>query len=497
MTYHFESLPFLFAMGVLCSLALTGLSRGFGRHIGLVDQPDGRRKIHARVVPLVGGIAVFASTVIVLAIAFFVSTPLANLVKSEAREMIGLLIGSTIICAVGILDDYRHLRGRYKLLGQIVAVAIVLFSGTRVDGVNIFGWDLDLGWVAIPFTMFFLLGAINSLNLLDGMDGLLGTVGTIVCLAFAVMAFMSGHFVNACIATALAGALVGFLRYNFPPASVFLGDAGSMLVGLVIGVLAIRCSLKGPATVALAAPAALLILPILDTAAAVIRRKLTGRSIFTTDRGHLHHCLLRGGLSHRRILMIVSGLCLLTVVGALSSMAYQNENLAILSALAVALILVTTGLFGCAEVVLIAKSLHSYFGAAIWSSRIERGIEVRLQGSAKWCELWKRLTGSAERLKLRSIALDVNSPAHHECYHARWSRPTAQFGEEPNSWSAVLLLNAWGQTVGQVAVSGHPDSEPVWRKLAELTELTDGIEAVISTQLHASAVEPQVETVSA
>src|SRR5205085_7444433 len=132
--------------------------------------------------------------------------------------------------------------------------------------------------------------------------------------------------------------------YNFPPASIFLGDSGSMLVGLVVGVLAIESSLKGPATVALAAPTALLTLPIFDTFAAILRRTLTGRSIYTTDRGHLHHCLLRSGLSNRTVLLCVSGCCLLTVAGALASLALQQELIALLSATTVVALLIVTGL---------------------------------------------------------------------------------------------------------------------------------------------------------
>jgi UDP-GlcNAc:undecaprenyl-phosphate GlcNAc-1-phosphate transferase len=491
---HFELTPLLllFVAGLFCSLVFTGLAQGIGKRIGLVDQPDGRRKIHAREVPLVGGIAVFISTVIVLVVAFVVPGPFNDSAESDARQLIGLLIGSVVICAVGVIDDYYHLRGRYKLLGQGLAVAIVMYSGLQVKIVTVFNWDLDLGWMAVPFTVFWLLGAINSLNLLDGMDGLLGTVGAIVCLAFAAMAAMLNHVVGACVATALAGALIGFLRYNAPPASVFLGDAGSMLVGLVIGVLAIRCCLKGPATVALAAPAALLILPILDTTAALVRRKLTGRSIFATDRGHLHHCLLRGGLSRIRTLLLVSGLCLLTVLGALGSVAYRNESLALISVAAVVFILVATGLFGCAEVVLLVKSIRDYAGSVIGTARTGREIEVRLQGSAEWSEFWKRLTGSADRLKLRSISMDVNSPAHHEGYHARWCRPSVKFGEEPNCWSAVIPLTAWGQTIGQVAVTGHPDADPVWQKVAELSAITDGIEAVLARIVPTEIMPTQV-----
>src|SRR5262249_14448388 len=205
------------------------------------------------------------------------------------------------------------------------AVTIVISSGLVVERVRLFHYHLEFGLLAIPFTIFWLLGAINALNLIDGMDGLLTSVGLIISAAIAVMAAYQGHWMAACMAVALAGALLGFLVYNFPPARMFLGDSGSMLIGLVIGVLALQSSLKGPATVALTAPAAILAIPIFDTAAAILRRKLTGRSIYTTDRGHLHHCLLGRGLSTRVVLLCISSFCLLTGLGALASLAWGNE----------------------------------------------------------------------------------------------------------------------------------------------------------------------------
>jgi UDP-GlcNAc:undecaprenyl-phosphate GlcNAc-1-phosphate transferase len=485
-----EVLLLLFGAGLVCSLVLTGLARGAARRVGLVDAPDGRRKIHARVVPVAGGLAVFASAVLVLAVASAIPGPVADTARSNAEELVGLLLGAAVICLVGVVDDYRRLRGRYKLLGQVAAVSIVLIAGIQVRVVTLFGWDLELGWLSIPFTVFWLLGAINSLNLLDGMDGLLGTVGLIISLAIGVMAALHGEFVGACVALTLAGTLVGFLRYNLPPASIFLGDAGSMLVGLAIGVLAIRCSLKGPATVALAAPAALLTIPILDTTAALVRRKLTGRSIYSTDRGHIHHCLLRYGLSQPRILLLVSALCSLTVVGVIGSIAYRNELLAVLSAAAVVVTLVATRLFGHAEFLLLVKSVRNLARSVVGSARGGRALEVRLQGSAGWGDLWVRLTGCAEQLNLQSIALDVNAPAHHEGYHARWSGPAGAREGEANCWSAVIPLTAWGQTVGRVAVSGLPDAEPVWRKLAVLAGVTDGVETVLATTAPTVAPAP-------
>ena len=127
-------------------------------------------------------------------------------------------------------------------------------SGFKIESIRIFHWQIDLGILSWPFTCLWMLGAVNALNLIDGVDGLATTVGIILCSTLALMASINGYAVEAILAVAMVGALIGFLYFNFPPATVFLGDAGSMLIGLVAGSLAIRCSLKGPATVALAGP---------------------------------------------------------------------------------------------------------------------------------------------------------------------------------------------------------------------------------------------------
>jgi UDP-GlcNAc:undecaprenyl-phosphate GlcNAc-1-phosphate transferase len=470
----------LFVAGLATSLVFTGAIRSVARRVGLVDRPDGRRKVHDGAMPVAGGLAVLFSCVVVLAVfASSMTGTAADEFRDNGRQIVGLLVAAVVICTVGIADDVRNLRGRYKFAGQVAAVSVLIVAGVQMDAVAIFGWTRELGWFAIPFTAIFLLGAINSLNLLDGMDGLLGTVGTIISGAIALLAFYAGHPSEACIAAVLAGAMLGFLRYNYPPASIFLGDAGSMLLGLAIGTLAIQSSLKGPATAALAVPTALLIIPIFDTTAAIVRRKLTGRSIFCTDRGHIHHCLLRSGMSRPAILLLLSGLCSLTVLGVLGSIAYHSEVLAVLSAAVVIGILLATRLFGFAEMILLWRT-GRHLVRAVWMTRGGRRMEIQLQGSAEWKELWVQLTSQIQSLNLQSIALDVNAPQQQECYHARWLEPAPATGEEPNYWSAVIPLTAWGQNIGQVTVWGRPDEEPVWRKLAVLTTVTDSVEGVLA-----------------
>ena len=317
----------IFGSALALCLLLTPLVRLIALRWGLVDEPDGRRKIHARPIPIAGGVAVLLTAGVVLAATFALGGPWRDAVGDRWLTLAGLAAAACVIAVVGVTDDYVGLRGRHKLVWQLVAVSIVIACGVEVRNIGLFGQTFDLGPLAIPFTVFWLLGAINSLNLIDGMDGLLGCVGSIICGCLAAMALMNGHFHVAAIAAAMAGSLLGFLCFNFPPATIFLGDCGSMLIGLVVGVLAIESSLKGPATVALASPMALLVIPILDTSAAIVRRKLTGRSIYTTDRGHLHHVLLRRGLSNRGVLLLVGGLSVVASVAAFFSL-YLNSEVA-------------------------------------------------------------------------------------------------------------------------------------------------------------------------
>jgi UDP-GlcNAc:undecaprenyl-phosphate GlcNAc-1-phosphate transferase len=477
-----------FGLGVV----LMPVARAAAARCGLIDRPDERRKIHGRPIPLSGGIVVFLAASSALAIAVFTKSWLRDRLLEQGTGLLGLFLAVLVICAVGLVDDFRPLRGRHKLLGQLAAVSIVMGSGVVVQNIHLFGQQLDLGPLALPFTALWLLGAINSLNLIDGMDGLLASVAVIISLAMAVLAINSNQLAAAAVALALAGALLAFLLYNFPPASVFLGDCGSMLVGLVVGVLAIQCSLKGPATVALAAPTALLTIPFFDTLAAVVRRKLTGRSIYSTDRGHIHHCLRRSGLSDRRVLLFVSFLCLLTVSGALASLFFNNELLALIAAMLVISILVIGRLFGYAEFLLFKQRL-----VGLWT-KLARGsadgpacqMEVRLQGSADWTELWSNLTRGAAELGLKNLFLDVNLPAIHEGYHARWDRfDDTAAADASTIWKAEIPLVVRGQRVGRLEIAGDRNHVPVCGAIAAASQLVDQVEFMVA-QLTAPQAEP-------
>jgi UDP-GlcNAc:undecaprenyl-phosphate GlcNAc-1-phosphate transferase len=464
----------------LC-LALTPLFRELARRCGLVDRPDGRRKLHGRDTPVAGGLVILLACTISLGTVLVGSRFFEQSEAKAGPSLVGLLIAALIITSLGVIDDLRGMRGRHKLLGQMLAVAAVIAFGVRINSIDLLGWTLDLGPLAVPFTAFVLLGAINSLNLLDGMDGLLSSIGLIICTAFGFMALHGGHEVAAVVAFVLAGALLAFLRYNFPPASIFLGDSGSMLIGLTVGVLAIESCLKASATVALAAPTALLVIPIADTTAAILRRKLTGRSLYTTDRGHLHHCLLRRGLSAQAVLLIVVGCCLITVGGTLASLLLKNELVAVLSAAVVIAILVVSRLFGHAECNLLLQRLQLLMPALPWGQNGPRAreLEVRLQGSADWGELWQRIQGCAPVLNLRRVRFDINAPALNEGYHASWELEGGD-AEESGLWQVVIPLHVQNRALGQVEVVGYRDAEPIGEKIATLAQMIHSFESTAS-----------------
>jgi UDP-GlcNAc:undecaprenyl-phosphate GlcNAc-1-phosphate transferase len=488
-----EMLFSVFLFSLVTCLVLTPLLRPVALRCGLVDHPDGRRKIHAGPTPLAGGVAVMGALGAGLALVWLVPSPLREYLREQGDQLLGLSLALVTICLVGILDDRVNLRGRHKLFGQLLAVSILISFDVVVQHIRLFGWTIDLGLLSVPFTVFLLLGAINSLNFLDGMDGMLSSVGIIISLALAAMAVLGGHWLGACVACALAGALVGFLRYNFPPASTFLGDSGSMSIGLTIGFLAIQSSLKGPATLALIAPLATLTIPILDMTAALVRRQLTGRGIWATDRGHLHHRLLGHGLSNRVALLVVSFFCLLTAGGALASLAANNELFAVITTLAVIGIFLRIRLFGHGEFNLVRQRAVVTLASLLRLSADQKPktIEIHLHGSADWTELWNSCIVTAQELNLKTIRLDVNAPEIHEGYNARWICPSDGVSEEnPSVWHAEVPLMVGGQRVGHLAVTGFRDDDPVWRKMAELTTLAERVEGKVRALADTQSGQP-------
>ena len=317
-------LAFLVALGV--ALLLTPAVIAFARRTGALDKPDAR-KVHVRPIPRIGGIGIYAAFMV----SILVQLTFVDLTPEYMTSLIGLMVGGTIIVAIGIIDDYCDLPAKVKLLGQIIAAAVVVIGfDVRIDVItDPLGDYIYLEFLAIPATIFWIVGLTNTVNLIDG---LAAGVSSIAALTIFLVAMEEGIPPVAMVTIALAGAAMGFLYYNFNPARIFMGDTGSMFLGFMLAGISVVGAVKSAATIALIVPILALGLPILDTTFAIVRRARNHRPIFKPDKGHLHHRLLAHGFSQKQavlLMYVVSalfGLCAL----ALTAVSIQAAALIIL-----------------------------------------------------------------------------------------------------------------------------------------------------------------------
>lgn len=445
--------PGLIAM--LMALIATPIILRMALSTGFVDAPDGVRKLHGRKVALGGGVAVMLAAAMTGVVALLGQFPWAISLWNQPLALIGAAAGALLICFVGLVDDRVTIRGRQKLLGQVAAAAVAVSGGVVINHISVLGLEISLGLLSVPFTVFWLLGAVNALNLIDGVDGLATSVGILQSIAICVMAAMMGNSGEAAAAAILAGALLGFLPFNWSPARIFLGDAGSMFIGFTLGILAIRGSFKGPATVALIAPAAIWTIPFFDVGIAILRRKLTGQSVYATDRGHLHHVLQRYGLGHIGTVLVIGALCLLCGAGALASVLMKSEAMAILVCGSVLSVLVLSRSFGHSECGLLWRRVRSLISSC-WrlphAGTVSEPHTSRFHGNREFDLAWESLIEFAERFDLSELNFNVNAPMLGEVFHANWQRRRPN--PQGRHWETEVPL-AWGQyEVGRLRISG-------------------------------------------
>jgi UDP-GlcNAc:undecaprenyl-phosphate GlcNAc-1-phosphate transferase len=283
-----------FALAVAITWALTPVAADIARRLGAVDEPAAR-KIHTVATPRMGGIAIY----------FGVIVPSLLFITADGAGR-SILVGASLITLVGVLDDVRGTSPLLKLVLQFVVAAIPVFYGLRVETLSIPGVGiLDMGWVGIPFSLLWVVAIMNIVNFIDGMDGLAAGICAISAVTFAVIAVSLGRVEIGILAAAVAGATGGFLVHNFYPASIFMGDSGSLLLGFLLGTISLQGFLKGVAAVALVIPLLVLSIPILDTGFAILRRVKNRRPIMTADRGHIHHRFANLGYSQRQTVVII------------------------------------------------------------------------------------------------------------------------------------------------------------------------------------------------
>jgi len=296
----------LFALSFLLCLIVTPYVGKVAIRYGIVDEPS-VRKVHGRAIPRMGGVAIFLSFALPFAGTFFIYTDLLNEILVNPAIM-WLAAGGLIVFVLGLWDDVRRLPALVKLIVQIIAASVAYAGGVQIGQIVIpGGYVVSFPYLPFLITVFWFVLVVNAINLIDGLDGLAAGVVFFSSLVLLVLAVMCGRFVVAMGFAALAGATLGFLRYNFNPASIFMGDGGSYFLGYMLAGLGIMGSMKGQTTVALLIPIIAMGVPLFDTIVAPIRRFVRGRPMFQPDKSHVHHRLMGLGLNHRNTVFILYG----------------------------------------------------------------------------------------------------------------------------------------------------------------------------------------------
>ena len=368
----------IFALAFMGCVLATPLVTRVAAWAGAIDRPDQFRRIHKGAIPRMGGLGLAfglaLSILPVVAGGYFLDWQQLN--PEWLARQFHIIAAAGIILVVGVIDDTRGMRPRMKLLGQAAAVLMLFSGGVRIEGIvllgipiplsypatlSLLGYSLTVDLPSLMITMLWFLGCMNIWNLIDGMDGLASGVGLLVSSTMMLVALHEGNLGSAAVAAALAGSLAGFLLYNWHPACIFLGDSGSLLIGLLIGVIGVQDSLKGTAAVSILFPLLAMGLPISDTMMAIFRRWVRNLPLSSADRRHIHHLLIGMGLNPRQAALLLysftSFLCGVVLIGV----AFKSEFLALV-----------LGLSGCSAFLLILTSRRDELATLVGDLKAKR-----------------------------------------------------------------------------------------------------------------------------
>ena len=319
-----EHYPLLFLVALLATLLATPLAKCIAQHLGAIDKPDERR-INKVPIPRMGGIGIALGLVAAVAVQVAGTkllgwpTVFVPHMQLQGVDYKLLTVAVVIIFLTGAIDDVRNLKPRQKLLGQILAACVAAASGLVIGNVaNPFTTELiPIGWLAYPITVVYLVAFTNVINLIDGLDGLAAGITAISCAAMFYLSYEAHQIDAAVLACILAGCCLGFLRYNFNPASIFMGDCGSNMLGFLLGVIALLGVNRVAAATTLIVPLVIAGVPIIDTFAAIVRRRRGHTAISQADTGHIQHRLIKQGFDQRQAALMIYGWSILLAAGAI------------------------------------------------------------------------------------------------------------------------------------------------------------------------------------
>jgi UDP-GlcNAc:undecaprenyl-phosphate GlcNAc-1-phosphate transferase len=384
----------------LVSGLLTPAVRRFALRHRLFDDHVSARKIHGRPIPRLGGIAIMAGFYAPLLALLLEASSVGGTFYANSHRAVAFLAGGVAIGALGLYDDVRGSGAGKKFLAQFMIAGALYWFGFRIDQIALpFIGIFSLGPLSILFTMLWIVGVINAMNLIDGLDGLAAGVGLFGLVTTFVLAATRGDPVMMLFTAALGGATIGFLIYNFNPASIFMGDTGSMFLGYVLAVGSIQTNQKSSTAVAILIPVVALGLPIADTLLAMARRAINRQPMFSADRAHIHHKLLDLGLSQKQAVLLLYGTSILLGISALL--------LTVTSGFQSALILLAMGTAGF---VAIRRLGYGHFKRTV-AAQAEFDASkrlARLAAATDQHKLWRELKAVADALSMTPLRLCID-----------------------------------------------------------------------------------------
>ncbi len=430
---------FTLTIGVLCTSWMCRLSWRWGA----LDRPDGFLKRHGKATATLGGVPLFAAILSGVLFLLFMGRGLEDVAAKYFGSNVSgkaLLAASLIILALGICDDIHRVMPRTKFLFQIMAAMILVGSGLAVHRLDIFGvFEIPLGILAVPFTLFWLVGSCNAFNFIDGMDGLASGIGLVISLVLAGLGFLVGDFCSGLLSLVLGGGLLAILLFNRKPAVIFLGDSGSQLVGLLLGMLTIQIATIQDVFY-LPCAGIILSVPIVDAFLSILRRYSASESPALGDHRHIHHCLRHRGMSVNRVALVLSLSALISGVAGILCVKGQGVWVA-MSALGFVLLEVTLAIYaGCLNVRVFTERLRGSFRwSVVPANQAKTG-----KGMAELEVLWDRMKPLFEQMMLDRAVLTlegVNADGRTDCETYQWVRSEELIAELfRNQWTKRFSL---------------------------------------------------------
>ena len=404
-----------FSIALILSLLLTPLAQKIGTKFGAMDIPN-ERKVHESPIPRTGGLAIFVSFIVTIGIAAVSNTDITNQIVFD-RQILFLSAGAIIVFATGLFDDFHRLGPKTKFFFQIIGANLAFFGGVSILRVNFFGYIVHSPVLGYGLTIFWFLLFINAVNLVDGLDGLAGGIVVFASTVLVLLSILNHQYLAALYFSILAGSVLGFLRYNFNPASIFLGDGGSYFLGYTIAGLSILVSVKSQIGAALAIPLLGMGVPLFDTLLSPVRRFIRGRRMFYPDNGHVHHRLISLGLTTRKAVLFIYGITFILCLMAVFATNLRDERAGLFLVVLGAGVAIFVRKLGYFEY-LASDKFYGWFRDISDQAGLSHGRrsflnhQIEISQSKSIDELWERLQKTARFLNIEINELKLLDTAN-------------------------------------------------------------------------------------